>query len=215
MKLRLIWFDLRAGLPIAIRELTKSLGIVLTIRALLHFLLRSTFQDPLKSLPKPKTVSEVFSYHQIRPAFVLDDVLTHDLGMNDEDRHSILQAVITTTGAKYISTNVRIPSPAEWDGMSPSEKDTFTKTTMSRFLNAETQSVETPSDVFGFNVTNCHFAAICRKLDRNHLAPLFCGADQVYFERKEVLVQLDRRKTIAQGDHHCSFRFHFDEGESP
>ena len=68
---------------------------------------------------------------------------------------------------------------------------------------------------FGFDVSHCHFAAICRKLNRSHLAPLFCGADQVYFERKEVLVQLNRKHTIAQGDKHCSFRFHFDDNKQP
>ena len=215
MKLKLIWFDLSAGLPIAITELKKSLGLLGTIRTLLYFVFRSVFNDPLKDLPKPSTVSEVFSYHQIRPAFILDDVLTKDLCLADDVKQSVLQMVITTTGAKYISTNVRIPSPAEWEEMSTSDKDEFTKNTMARFLNAEAKTVETPSTVFGFDVSHCHFAAICRKLNRSHLAPLFCGADQVYFERKEVLVQLNRKHTIAQGDKHCSFRFHFDDNKQP
>ena len=146
-------------------------------------------------------------------AFVLDDVLTHDLGLEESARNEILKGVITTTGAKYISTNVQIPTPDEWEQMSDLDRDEFTKRTMARFLNADAKTVETPSSVFGFDVTNCHFAAICRKLDRNHLAPLFCGADQVYFERKDVLVQLDRKHTIAQGDSHCSFRFHFEDSE--
>ena len=212
-KSELIWFDLTQGLPTSFGTLYRELGTVGFFRLLLGFAVQSIIADPLKNLPKPKTPAEVFSYHQLKPALVLDDVLKHRMKLSHERRIEVLKAVISESGAKFIASNVRIPSPTEWENMTQEQKETFTQETMSRFLNAETSAVSTPEDVFGFNVSHCHFAALAHALERDYLAPLFCQADSLYFNQPEVLVQLNRKETIAQGHEKCTFRFEFQETE--
>ena len=210
-KSELIWFDLTQGLPTSFGTLYRELGTFGFVRLLLGFAVQSIISDPFKDLPKPKTPAEVFSYHQLKPALVLDDVLKHRMKVPNERRIEILRAVISEAGAKFIAFNVRIPSPQEWTNMNQEQRDSFTQETMSRFLNAEADAVSTPEDVFGFNVSHCHFASLAHSLNREYLAPLFCQADSLYFSQPQVLVQLNRENTIAQGHQNCTFRFQFPE----
>ena len=129
--------------------------------------------------------------------------------MSEQRRLDILRAVISESGAKFIETNVVLPQADEWEKMDDAERERFTQKIISRFKNVEAKTVETPESVFGFDVSHCHFAALTRTLDRAYLAPLFCQADSVYFNRPEVLVQLNRKETLAQGDHACTFRFEY------
>ena len=213
-KLQLIRFDLVHGLPTALGTLKQQLPIFSLFFALFCFALRSVLSFPFRGLEKSQSPAEDFTRHQLKPALILDDVLRIDLKLKEAKRMEILEEVIARTGARFIESNVRIPSAETWRNMDAKQRNQFTHTTMAKFLNAETCIAETPDDVFGFDVTHCHFAALTRKLEREHLARLFCKADSLYFDRADVLVQLSRNETIAGGDSRCAFRFQFSEDES-
>jgi len=210
-KLELIRFDLTRGLPTAIKALREDLSVTAFLYALTCFSVRSIFSRPFSELGRSQSAAEDFTRHQLKPAILLDDVLKRDLKLNNNKRLSIMEKVIANSGAQFIESNVRIPSPHEWTQMTDDERIQFTQNTMAKFLNAETQIAETPQDVFGFDVTTCHFASLTRQLKREHLSKFFCQADSIYFSRPDVLVQLTREDTIAGGQQHCTFRFQFPE----
>ena len=52
---------------------------------------------------------------------------------------------------------------------------------------------------------------LTRRLGRTELAPLFCGADSVYFDQPDSPLRLVRDETLAGGGQRCAFRFHLDD----
>ena len=75
------------------------------------------------------------------------------------------------------------------------------------------ETIDDPKAEFAFDVTFCHFVDLTQRLGRNHLAPLFCLADSVYFGQEDVDIRLDRDTTLAGGDDRCRFRFAFRKGQ--
>lgn len=205
----LIAFDIKYGFPTALKVLGEHLGQATRAKVLARHVMLSATTDPFKDMdddwPKDK---EVLVRHQLGAALLLDDALKPYMS-DEQQRVAILKDVISQTGAHFIQKILPLPKTSLWQQATEQERETFLTRAMSRFFNAEIGQLYTEDQWLGFDVHRCRFAHIVRKLDRPYLAPLFCAADSVFFERPEAPVRLVRTQTIAQGGTCCDFRFHF------
>ena len=201
----LLRFDLTEAGPTALRVLRRHLGLRGALRVGRRYL-AGWLRDPLATIEPqgwPRR-SERLVRHQLRAAVRVDDALRP---MPLEARLPILRDVIGETGARFIGANVPMPSAAAWGGASAAARDDFAAAVVQRFFNAETTGHETGPRSFRFDVVRCRFVQLCAALDRPYLAPLFCHADSVYFERPRSPLRLLRGQTLAGGDARCDFRF--------
>ncbi len=74
-------------------------------------------------------------------------------------------------------------------------------------FNAEGQGQLTEQGEFVFEVQQCRFVELLGAVDAAHLAPLFCEADDVFFDGVRRPVVLHRSQTLATGGRCCDFRF--------
>ncbi len=206
---QLHWFDLTQGLPVSIGVLRAEIGWWNTSRVLPHLFWRRLTHNPFDELDSRGPISsrERFTRHQLRPVLLLDDVLRAVLRLSDEQVMSILRAVVGASGARFIAKTVGVPKPSVWATMTEDERQVLAAQGLSSFLNAETVKVEDSGTSFGFDVTFCHFVALCQRLNRPALAAVFCGADEVLFGDPRYEVILTRQTTLAKGGQRCTFRF--------
>ncbi len=206
----LVRFELRHGLPVALRVLRRRLGGRRAARAALALVWRSVVADPLRRVPAAGWPErrERLSRRQLRAVVVLDAVLRETLGLSGEEAADVAGEVVTESGALFVATLVPPLDPVAWRGASRAQRERFLRGVVSRFFNAEVaEDVEVEDGSAGFDVTACRFAEILRELGQPELAGAFCAADAVHFAREDVLVEFSRTTTIASGAPRCDFRF--------
>ena len=207
-------FDLTAGGPTALKILRAELGWRDLGRALARFAWRAATTDPFEALAAPPAnPAERFTRHQLRPVLLLEQVLRRDLAADESTAATILERVVSETGARFIEWTVRPPSRARWEAMSAQAQQARVRAFMDRFMNAKAEPVDAPDVEIAFDVTFCHFVDLLRRLGRPELAPLFCKADSVYFGRPDAPIRLRRDSNLAQGDDRCTFRLTFPDDE--
>ncbi len=211
---RLIWFDLRHGLPIAIGVLRRRLGWVRALRVCTATVWRGIVSDPLRDAPQGRFAAprERLVQHQVRQAFLLDDVLSGSLGMSAEQALPVIRELVGAVGARFIASNAPF-EVEDWRNASEAERRKYTSQAMGRFANAEYEIGELRADGLAFDVTYCRIAELAHGLGRSHLAPLFCWADSVYFDGKGGRPQLERPTTLADGHDRCRFRLAYPDSD--
>ncbi len=205
-RLDLIAFDVTTGLWVSVRHLAAHLGAGRLLRVVLG-LIRRAGQDPLRGQPVPDWAleAEPLVRHQLRPALQLDEVLADDLDLDVETRLPILTSVIAEAGAAFVATHARDVTPRAWQVARPRDRQSWAQGLVGRFFNAHIESVDTSEQTIRFEVSHCRFVTLVRALGRPHLAPLFCAADSLYFERPGTPATLTRRGTLALGAPACDF----------
>lgn len=204
-------FELRRGQPAAVAAIFRSLGPVRGARLLVHFGWRQATTTPLAGLPPadPHDDEEWLARRQFAPVILLDDALVHDLGLSREAATAVLREVVGATGAAFLDALFPSLDPTQWPGAPLAAREALVRRTFRRFGNIAAATVRLADDEVGFDVHACRFHGYCRQLGRPHLAPLFCHADAVYFERPGAPYALDRPSTLATGGPVCAFRIRF------
>jgi hypothetical protein len=209
-----MWFEWTRGNRAALSVLRRHLGWGGLLRLLPRFLWRQLTTDPFASLPKGKPLSrrERLTRRQLRPVLILDDLLATWPGLEAGQPLSILEEVVSRSGAQFLAWSLPVMQPATWRAMSAGQRRGLVEGLLDRFFNMEAGVVEDAAADLAFDVSGCLFASLTTELGRPHLAPLFCAADSVYFEDPSVPVALRREDTIARGGDCCSFRLSFKPG---
>lgn len=203
------WFTLFEAAPLSLSVLKHSLTPAEFRRALARVVWRSLFSKPMRALPKAQDEKDRFTRRQLEPVLVLQDALEQDLGLPKARSLEILEKVVSQSGARFIEKTIELPERASWERMDQAQRDGLVERIMARFENAQTRMVRAPTAEVAFDVQMCHFVRLTKALGRTELAPFFCKADSVYFQRPGLPVLLDRKRTIASGDAECDFRFRF------
>ena len=211
----LLWFDLRHGLPIAMGVLRARLGWARAIRACGALAWRAILTNPLRGAPDAQfgKARDRRVRHQVRQAFLLDDVLVRSLGMEAQEALPIIRELVGVVGARYIALNAPFRAE-EWRAATPDERRRYTRSALTRFANAEYEFGEVRADGLNFDVTYCRIAELAHALGRGHLAPLFCWADAVYFDGLDGRPTLERPTTLADGHDRCRFVLAYPDDES-
>ena len=215
--LRLWWFDLTRGTPTAVSVLLRELGRGRGIGLLLRFVWRKITSRPFRALERsgPLSPGERFTRHQLLPVLLLDDLLQDDASMDQDAARQILSQVVGESGARFIRYATGDPSPEDWAQTRNEQRMALANRSLRSFGNLEFRVVEDPASSFAFDVTRCHFVSLCHELDRPHLAPLFCQADEVLFGDPRLGVTLRRDQTLASGHDACTFRLSWDVQPEP
>lgn len=195
----------RTSLPAIFRHLTVGQAV----RAIAGVVQRQAFgPDPLAALgpDDPDDVEDWLARRQLRPLLWLDETLSSDLQLSDEDRVAVLQEVVGATGAAFLGQLFPEITPEAWQAASNESRETLVRRTFRRFGNIAEADVF-PSDTgVGFDVRRCRFHRMVNALDRPDLGPLFCEADFVYFSRPNSTYSFERSTTRANGGEVCDFR---------
>ena len=213
--IQLTFFELTQSFPLSARILFKNIGLLLTVKVFVLFAIRRLTYHPFKKITDEKPIgqAEKLSRHQLYPVLLLDEIFTTNLKMPREKTLRILKQVVGESGARFIQYAVKNPKPKTWHEMNLEQKNQFAKNGLKQFFNAEMHVVNDPQASFGFDVSRCHFVALTHRLGRSDLAPLFCAADEVLFDRPELRIVMERKETLAQGHKRCAFRFNWEPSE--
>ena len=209
----LVAFDIRHGLPCALRVLRAALGCGGLVRTIGDLVWRSR-RDPLASLPlRWPADQEWLVRRQLRPVVLLDDVLRLDRKLDKPRRLALLRRVVSETGARFVATNVPTKAADAWRRGSQQERNQFAASLVRRFFNVDATTPVADDRSLSFDVTRCRFAELTAELGRPYLGPMFCEADAVFFARPDVSLSLHRTSTIAEGAACCDFHFRYPETE--
>lgn len=211
MSLRLLWFDLRHGLPTALRVLVRELGLLRALRVVLALVWRDLTTRPFRALRDgpPPGPGERFTRRQLKPILLLDGVLRDRLPA--ERAREVLAEVVAQSGARFVLFNIEHPSRDTWETLDDEGRRELAGGMLDRFGNAEAELVEVSDGGLGFDVGRCHFVELTQRLGRPELASLFCAADSVAYGDRRLPIALEREHTLARGDPCCTFRFRFRE----
>ncbi len=209
----LVAFDIRHGLPCALRVLRGALGMGGLVRTIGDLAWRGR-RDPLASLPRRWPADQEWLVRrQLRPVVLLDDVLRLDRKLDEPRRLALLRRVVSETGAQFVATNVPAKAADTWHHSSQQERGRFAVSLVRRFFNVGATAPVVDDYSLSFDVTRCRFAELTVELGRPYLGPMFCEADAVFFARPEVSLSLRRTSTIAEGAACCDFHFRYPEPE--
>lgn len=198
---------MRFALPIAARVLARRLRRRQVALVLARYALAS-LRDPLADISTAGWPAdrEALVRHQLRAAVRLDDA-TRALGLDEPTRRSLVGEIVAQTGARFVASMLRFPEPATWLAASRAERIDYLRGATGRFFNAEMSDMRADDEVLGFDVCACRFVQLTTRLGRPYLAPMFCRADSVMFDRPDAPATLRRTTTLATGGPRCDFRF--------
>ncbi len=165
-------------------------------------------REPFGGMDPPADKKDRLSRIEIGDAVLLYRALRRR--MPQEQARDVLREVIHA-GA-FISFDYLLSpmAPEDLGGLGESERAALVRENLDRFPNADAHIEEAASGRVAFTVTHCRFPALLAQLGHPELAPLFCGADEAYFEER-LGVRFSRPQTIAQGADTCPFRLEAQE----
>jgi hypothetical protein len=202
-------FELFHGHRTSVPIIFSTLGFSRALRAVLGVLRRQMFgPDPLAALgpDNPSDVEDWLARRQLRPLLWLDSALTEDLRLPDEERLSVLGAVVGATGAAFLGQLFPAITTDAWQAASNDARESLVRRTMRRFGNIAEADVRPSETGVRFDVRRCRFHRMVNQVERPELGPLFCEADFVYFSRDNSMYHFERTTTRATGGSVCDFQ---------
>ena len=168
----------------------------------------ASLRDPLAELPADGWPAdrELLVRHQLRAAVLLDDA-TRALKWDQDRRLALVGEIVAQTGAEFVAVMVQFPSATQWRTASDADRLAFARGATGRFFNAKIAETRADARSLGFDVCACRFVQLTHQLGRPYLAPMFCRADSVLFDRPGAPATLRRTTTIANGGERCDFHF--------
>lgn len=159
--------------------------------------------EPYRGLGPPAGEKERQSRIEIGEAVLLYRALC--ARMPREAALEVVRAVIRE--AAFISFDYLLSpmSPSDLANLDDAERHQLVAENIARFPNADAEIEEAAPERVAFTVTHCRFPALVAQLGHPELAPLFCSADEAYFEER-LGVRFSRPQTIAEGAPTCPFR---------
>lgn len=209
----LIIFNLFIGNAAGFKVLRQNLGVVKASRLVCRMLLRSIKHDPFSDLNEEKRLAgrklswqERNSQRQMSPALIMFDTLLAS-GYSVQQALGLVEEVILVVANRYLIFSVPVIRQADLEMLNRSEREKAFARIVSRFDNVLGSLKSKGDKQFDLTVVKCYFSHYCQVLGYDMLAPLFCKADQAYFNTKQPCVDLVRTQTLAQNDEPCDFSF--------
>lgn len=202
-------FELSGGHTRALGVLRDHLGTLRALRAVAALVRRQATRDPFADLPPvaAEDVAEWLCRRQLGPVLHLADVLTQDLGLERAQARRVLAEVIAEVGALLLSRRFPRLDPIAWARASPQARETVARAVFARLGNIFAADVDSTARTLSFDVRRCRFVELCAQVGQPDLAPLFCAADERFFQGAGAPVSLERTRTLATGAACCDFRF--------
>jgi hypothetical protein len=187
----------RTAAWLVIRRLVQHLGLSGMVRVLLKLIASKSRGEPFAHLGPAQSEQESYSRRQCGDLVLLDRAL-RELD-HTELATSLCREAVMAGAIPFLDTMI----PA----FSVEQLATVAESLVSQFFNAEGHAFWGSDQQFRFQVHRCWFVELLRSANADHLAPLFCEADSVFFGGNHRPVQLLRTTTLATGGSGCDFRF--------
>ncbi|MBJ80428.1 MAG: hypothetical protein CMH60_03840 [Myxococcales bacterium] len=210
--LRLLYFELSRGYPLALKLLLQELGCIKMVIVVLKLQYRQWLQNPFKELNRtaPPNASEKLSQRQMLPAVLLYKILQNH-GYNSEGAKSIVAKVVHQVAFEFLKFNVPTIKHNDVYELPRANQEKILNAITAKFFNATGQTEINNDNTFSFFVSKCSFAAYSKILGVPELAPIFCASDKAYFDACQPDVSLTRTKTLAENNLPCDFVFRWKE----
>lgn len=210
--LRLYYFDFSQGNKTAVKLLINRFGLKDALALALKLQWTLVTDNPFKTLNRKNkpTEQQKLSQRQMAPVVVLFQLL-QEKGLSKQQSLEVLRELIGEVATEFLKFNVPVIQKESYSNKPYAEKLSVLGKVTGRFFNAEAELTLDENDNFKFNVTRCHFANYCRKLNVPELGPLFCSADKRFFDDYQKDIVFFRSKTIAGGDGCCDFTFSWED----
>jgi len=209
----LIIFNLFIGNAAGFKVLRQKLGGVQATKLVLRMLIQGIKHNPFadlnrEGLERKQSLSwkEKNSQRQMAPALIMFDTLLAS-GYSQKQALDLVEAVIMEVASRYLVFSVPIIRQSDLNQLNLHEKEKAFSRIVARFDNVQGNLQSKGDKQFDLTVIKCHFSHYCRVLGYDMLAPLFCKADQAYFNSRQPCVDLVRTQTLAKNDEPCDFSF--------
>ncbi len=187
----------RRAAKTVLQQLRGTLGWLGAGRVLTRLVAAKLRGAPFGVLGPPRDWRDRLSRRQCADVVLLDRAIR---AVADEDTAlAIVREAVLSGAVPFMDAMLPALSPDALAEQAP-------KLAQSMF-NAEGQGRLTDQGAFVFEVERCRFVELLGAVDAAHLAPLFCQADDVFFDGVRRPVVLHRSQTLASGGQCCDFRF--------
>ena len=187
----------RVAARAALRVLRQSVGLWGTVRVFAKLLRNKLARAPFRALGPPRDERDRLSRRQCGDLVLLDRALATEF--SKEERVSLLREIVMAGAGPFLDAMLP-PFPVEQlAGLAP--------TLVESFFNAEGEVQLSDDSGFKFEVNHCRFVELLKAVDAFHLGPLFCEADEAYFDGVRRPIVLRRTRTLARGGRSCDFHF--------
>lgn len=205
----LLIFNILIGHSTALKTLVTELGWRRALNVISRVSVQAVRNNPFKTLNatnKDISWQEKNSQRQILPAFHLYDALLAS-GFEDDEALQVVEKVVFSVARRYLRFTVPVIDDESLVQHGQQDRvDVFARL-VSRFDNVIGKLTNDGNDRFDLTVNQCYFSQYSHQLGYSQLAPVFCKADQEYFDQFQPCVDLVRTKTLAQDGKACDFSF--------
>ncbi len=160
---------------------------------------------PWRDLPRPVDAREAACRDMLGPVMLLDDVLRRRLGA-DRGR-AVVAAMVRQSALLQLASLVPSVEIDDLRARPETEREPRLRAIVARFPNATVGPLQLEPKAFSYPVIGCTFVDLCRAAGRADLAPIFCAADALHFQRNLDGVHFARPQTLAEGGERCDFHF--------
>lgn len=206
--MRLLYFDLTTGNRIGMQFILGEMGVIQGGRVISKLKYRELFDNPFKALNQNIKLTEQqrLSQRQMGPLVILYQLLKEE-GYTQEDALDFCNQLSQKVAVAFLKFNIPRISKRKWKPKSLTKKLSKLRKLAARFFNAETESEVISDDEMLITITGCHFATYAHQLGVPELGPIFCAADQYYFDHFQPDIKFERTQTLAIDGKPCDFRF--------
>jgi hypothetical protein len=194
--MRAIRIGERVAARVVWQQLRQRLGLWSTFGVLLRVGWYKLRGQPFGSLAAPSNQRDRLSRRQCGDLILLDRAMRRVAG--EDTAMAVARAAVLAAAVPFLDRMLPDADVAELSALGPKIAESF--------FNAEGDA-SMDGDSLCFNVRRCRFVELLQATDASHLGPLFCEADEVYFDGVRKPITLRRSRTLARGGDCCDFRF--------
>ncbi|MHA1271799.1 MAG: L-2-amino-thiazoline-4-carboxylic acid hydrolase [Promethearchaeota archaeon] len=189
----------------AAKVLINRLGLKETFNLVKELKKEKKKGEPWKGILEPKDNKDRESRELIGDAIILYRLLKKDYG--NEKAREIISDVIFNSSIAQLYSLIPIMKKEDIEAKSTEEREKLFTEIVNKFPNADWELIESSERKFSYKITRCRLYELVNELGYPELSDVFCKGDEVYFQRFQKDINLNRPKTIGGGDDCCEFIF--------
>lgn len=188
----------RAAARVVVGALRRELGVTRTFRVLARMGWEKVRGEPFASLGPPVDERDQLSRLQCGDLVLLDRAVRRVAG--EGLALSLARRAVHAGAVPFLDAMLPDVEREQLRGLAPM--------LVGSFFNAEgaTRFSEDRAEL-AFTVRRCRFVELLGAVGAEHLMPLFCEADEAFFDGRRRPIALRRTRTLGTGADECDFRF--------
>ncbi len=207
--IRLVFFNVFIGGHSGFQFIRQQLGVKRALTVVAKMQLRLLMDNPFNEMNASRSKiswKERSSQKQIAPIFCLYDALI-ETGYSEEEALACIETVVMGVASKFLAFSIPRIRYRDIVMIERDKRLAVFSRLVSRFPNASGALKFDGGREYRFTVDKCLFAVYCNALGYKKLSPIFCQADQHYFDKHQPDIEFSRIDTLATNKKPCDFSF--------